>query len=194
MSAQKRERKPESAERARRKRSRPVNTKAKARAYLFSPARPAEVKRWLRRLGLEESAVDDVSQEVLLGAFKSFDTYAPVLTDARSWLHAITRYQKLKHEERAAVRRDRPRARVKLGAHEVDVEDALTTDVQLRALRAAMMRLQPEEREVLVRHDLDEVEMHDVSILMNRPECTLWKVRKRALSSLARALAPYRCR
>jgi RNA polymerase sigma-70 factor (ECF subfamily) len=150
----------------------------------------AFVCRSLRRLGVAEADLDDALQEVFLVAYQRFSTYQEC-GKVRSWLYSIctrTAY---------AQRRKRDRRREQLSA---EPEGALMAPPQLllveqrQALdlgQRLLERLSPEQREVFVLYEVEEMSMVEVAEALGCPLQTaysrLHKARAVILSSLHRA-------
>jgi RNA polymerase sigma factor (sigma-70 family) len=140
--------------------------------------------RWLSR---SPADADDVVQEAVLRAFRSFDSLRG--SDAKSWLLAIVR-----NCHATAHRRQQRRAWVPL-PEEHDAEDghvmiASTPDPEIatigaeqeRTLTRLMAALPEDHREVLVLREIEDMDYRQIANITNVPVGTV-------MSRLARARA-----
>jgi RNA polymerase sigma factor (sigma-70 family) len=140
--------------------------------------------RWLSR---SSEDADDVVQDAVLRAFRSFDSLRG--SDAKSWLLAIVR-----NCHATAHRRQQRRAWVPL-PEEHDAEDghvmiASTPDPEIatvaaeqeRTLTRLMAALPEDHREVLVLREIEDMEYRQIANITNVPIGTV-------MSRLARARA-----
>jgi RNA polymerase sigma-70 factor, ECF subfamily len=143
--------------------------------------------RFARWLSHSSADADDVVQEAVLRAFRSFDSLRG--SDAKAWLLAIVR-----NCHATAHRRQQRRAWVPL-PEEHDIEDgqamiANTPDPEVasmsadqeRTLARLMAALPEEHREVLVLREIEDLDYREIAAITNVPIGTV-------MSRLARARA-----
>jgi RNA polymerase sigma-70 factor (ECF subfamily) len=143
--------------------------------------------RFARWLSHSSADADDVVQEAVLRAFRSFDSLRG--SDAKAWLLAIVR-----NCHATAHRRQQRRAWVPL-PEEHDAEDghamiAGTPDPEVasmsadqeRTLARLMAALPEEHREVLVLREIEDMDYREIAAITNVPIGTV-------MSRLARARA-----
>jgi RNA polymerase sigma-70 factor (ECF subfamily) len=145
--------------------------------------------RWLTR---SPSDADDVVQEAMLRAFRSFETLRG--SDVKAWLLAIVR-----NCHATAFTQAQRRAFVPLPeeheAHDGDAMTATTPDPESLAIRAddqrtlsRLMAMLPEEqREALVLKELEDLSYRDIAAVTHVPIGTV-------MSRLARARAAMKAR
>lgn len=146
--------------------------------------------RALRRLGVAESDVGDVCQEVFLVAFEKLDDFRGQ-SSLRTWLYGIA-VNKAMH-----WRRSRARARVTAVAELPDEAVDASQPIELerdraRALLAkAVDALDDDLRSVFVLFELEELPMSEVAVALDIPKRTAYArleaARARILSSYERS-------
>lgn len=120
----------------------------------------------LRRLGVHERDLEDVTHDVFLQVHAKLATYDPA-RPVRPWLFAFalrvaSDYRKL------------ARHRTRLGDHDV-ATDAPSADEMIELcdraelLRVALERLSLELRAVLILHDIDEIPMKEIAASLEIP-------------------------
>ncbi len=162
--------------------------------------------RTARRFARNRGDAEDLVQETLFKAWRSFDTFRPG-TNPRAWLSRI-----LRNAHYDGYRGQRRMAEVAEGVHVEDVEDmylytrvqnaeefrqagdpaaaffsALTSDQVEAALRA----LRPQYREVFVLADLEGFSYREISEIVGIPEGTVMSRLSRARHQLQKALWEY---
>jgi RNA polymerase sigma-70 factor, ECF subfamily len=139
------------------------------------------VQRTLRRLGTEQSEVDDLAQEVFLvlhRRWSEFDQSRPL----RPYLFGVA--------VRIALANQRKRAReVAFGNIELSDDDPGPEEVlsnkQTRALvQAALKRIPLPRRTVLVMHELDRVPVTEVAAMLSIPLFTVYSRLRKAREEL----------
>jgi len=125
-----------------------------------------------RHLLHDVAAAEDVTQEALLRAFSSADTFDPSRGSLRTWLLAIVRhaaFEQLRDQRRAAVPLE-PTADseplIELGVAAgwgVDPERELARAEEREILARALASLAPADREVVVLRDLEGLSLDEVA-------------------------------
>ncbi len=145
--------------------------------------------RTLRRLGIAPSDLEDVAHEVFLVLHRRWPDYDASFP-LRPWLFGIAFRVASAHRKRA--RREVLEAWV--GVEVADLAPHPDQAVEVEEARclvlAAIERIPLPRRAVLVMHDLDAVEMHDIAAALSIPLFTAYsrlrKARKELESSVAR--------
>ena len=128
----------------------------------------AFVLRIVRRLGVQPSDVEDVSQEVFVIVHRKLDTYDGTST-VRTWLFGIASRVVSDYRRRA-------HRRYELLTHELPVtaiEPTQPDDARARELRSrldtALASLDDAKRAVFVLHDMEEMTMPEVAEAVGCP-------------------------
>lgn len=140
----------------------------------------AFVRRSLGGLGVRDADLDDVCHEVFLVVHARLDLFR-ALDGARPWLYEVCRRTASAHRRRAFRRTEIPAEDPAGWAHaEPLTPEPEETDGRMLA---AMERLGPERRELLLYGDLVEVSVSDLAILL---DCDRKTARKRLLAARRR--------
>ena len=155
----------------------------------FSDLRDELVSTLWFVLGNREDA-QDVAQEAFLKCWRSQDGLAAVL-DLRAWIFRVG-LNAAKDLQRSAWHR---RVKPLLGA-EIMLMDEATPPAQLledeecvSRLRAALMELRPEEKEVFLLRQNGELTYEQIAEMQNRPVGTVKTQMRSALQKLRKVLA-----
>lgn len=159
--------------------------KERAFELLFREKTFVLIWRWLTRLGVPLRDRGDLTQDVLLSAYLSFDNYKPEISRPERWLNRIAvhtaahyreraqhRYEELVHEDEFPILIDESK-----GADELMISD------QERLMVLELLHhLDVDAHSILVAHDLDGVPMADLAQQRGIPLSTAYKWRARALA------------
>lgn len=143
--------------------------------------------RSLRRLGVAESDLDDALQEVFLVVYQRLSTYQEC-GKARSWLYSICTRTAYAQRRRSQRRRELLSSEPDAGAMpppqlaRVEQREALLLGQRLLA------RLSPEQREVFVLFEIEEMPMTEVAEALGCPLQTAYSRLHKARSVLLTAL------
>lgn len=135
---------------------------------------------------------EDLTSETFLRALRRIDSFTWQGRDLGSWLVTIARNLVADHYSSSRVRREVVTGDVvEVGAGQrVDgPEDSVVSRLDARALRAAVERLAPEQRECVRLRFLSEMSVRETAEAMNRNDGAVRALQYRALRSLA-ALLP----
>ena len=117
-------------------------------AALFGHFAP-RLKAYLRRLGSDAAAAEELAQEVMLLVWRRAETFDPAQASASTWVFTIARNRRidaLRREQRPEIDPDDPA----LVPDPVEPADrALETAQATGRLRAALKELPPEQAELL---------------------------------------------
>jgi RNA polymerase sigma-70 factor (ECF subfamily) len=139
---------------------------ARATEALFE-AHAAFVLRLVRRLGVQPSDAEDVTQEVFMVAHqRNSDLNEQVA--ARSWLFGIARRVVANHLRKAHRRHERP-AQHELSSECSDPAAQLQMARDRERLERALSRLDSDKRSVFVLFELEGLEMREVAALIGCP-------------------------
>ncbi len=107
------------------------------------------LKTYLRRLGCDSGAAEELVQEVMLLVWRRAETYDPVQASASTWMFTIARNKRvdsLRREQRPEIDPNDPSLipdPVEAADHRVEVRESNAR------LRAALKELPPEQAELL---------------------------------------------
>jgi RNA polymerase sigma-70 factor (ECF subfamily) len=148
------------------------------------------VCRSLRRLGIAESDLDDMLQEVFLVVYQRLSDYEE-RNRARSWLYSICTRVAYAHRRKMFRRRESVAAELPESLapatqlQSVEDREALILGHRLLAL------LSPEQREVFVLYEVEDMPMQQIATAIGCPLQTaysrLHKARSRLLAEVERA-------
>lgn len=137
---------------------------------------------------------EDLTQEVFVKLFRTLSTFDPAQSQFATWVNRITRNHLVDHYRRTA----RDRATSSLDEEEtgpgpaVSVAPDPTGRVEAREradlLQAALARLSPDMREVVILRDLQDLEYSEIAQIVRVPEGTVKSRLNRGRLELARIL------
>jgi len=153
-------------------------------------AHAAYVLRSLRHLGVAESDLEDVGQEVFVTVHRKLSTFEG-RSKLRTWLYGICLRVASDYRRRAHVRRERATADPARDLREPD-EQAPDAQVQARAeLRALLEELDEDKRAVVVLYEIEGFSMKEVAEIL---DCPLQTAYSRLHAARDRMIAMYRSR
>jgi RNA polymerase sigma-70 factor (ECF subfamily) len=124
--------------------------------------------RTLRHLGIAESDVEDVCQEVFITVHRKLDGFEG-RSSLRTWLYGICLRVAWDHRRRAHVRREIAVAEPPQRVVEPDQETELLHADTKRLLAALLDRLDEDKRAVFVLYELEELPMKEVAEVVGCP-------------------------
>jgi RNA polymerase sigma-70 factor (ECF subfamily) len=131
-------------------------------------AHAAYVLRSLRHLGVAESDIEDVGQEVFVTVHRRLSSFEG-RSKLRTWLYGICLRVASDYRRRAHVRRERATADPARDLPEPD-ERAPDAQVQARAeLRALLDQLDEDKRAVVVLYEIEGFSMKEVAEMLGCP-------------------------
>jgi RNA polymerase sigma-70 factor, ECF subfamily len=141
---------------------------------------------WLRRLGVPRRDRWDLAQDVLLAGYQSFPTYDPLRARPERWLNRITVHVAAHYRDRACHRREEFASEDDPGITDErpGAEERIVSEETRALLLDRLDALHPDERAVLVEHDIDGIPMATIAAVHGIPLSTAYKWRTRALSAL----------
>ncbi|MEZ4297900.1 MAG: sigma-70 family RNA polymerase sigma factor [Polyangiaceae bacterium] len=131
------------------------------------------VWRTLRRLGVRESDVEDVCQEVFLIVSRKLGTFRgdAALT---TWIYGICVRAAADHRRRAHVRREEPHAEPPEQSAPGEQEEIVARREALRELDRLLGELDENRRTVFVLFELEGLPMNEVARVMGCPAQTCY--------------------
>ena len=156
-----------------------------AYAVLFRHFAP-RVKAYLRRAGMDGTAADEVTQEVMLTLWRKAAQFDPARAGAATWVFAIARNARIDHarRQRDALSPDQPDAAEEAQAPSAE---ALTLTAEREALvRTALEALSPEQQQIMQLSFFSEAPHAAIAGALNLP---LGTVKSRIRLGLARLRA-----
>jgi len=140
----------------------------------------------LRRLGVREADLEDLSHELFMKVHARLDDY----DDSRSpkpWLFAFA-FRIASDERRSAARRASPLGDDDVASDDLSADERLDLADRRALLARALARVPIERRAVLVAHEMDEIPMRDVAESLDIPLATAYSRLRVARDELRAAL------
>jgi len=147
------------------------------------------VWRSARRLGVPDSAVDDVVQEVFIVVHRQLATFEG-RSSMKTWLFGILRNLVLR-QRRSWARRGREEAleESEVQAGEAGADEQLAESQARRVLHALLAGLDDDKRAVFVLHEIDEVPMKEIAAALDVNANTAYSRLRLGREEFRRALA-----
>src|SRR3954470_7767453 len=139
------------------------------------------VQRTLRRLGTDQSEVDDLAQEVFLVLHRrwaEFDQSRPL----RPYLFGVAVRLALANQRKRA--REVAMGNIELGDEGPGPEEVLSNEQTRALVQAALKRIPLPRRTVLVMHELDRVPVTEVATTLSIPLFTVYSRLRKARKEL----------
>jgi RNA polymerase sigma-70 factor, ECF subfamily len=146
------------------------------------------VFRVLRHLGVEDSALDDATQDVFLVLHRRIDELRGA-DGARTWLWGVARRVASQYRRRSPRRRERPLEEAAATAVVPDAMDAVASDQARVLLYAILDTLPPEQRDVFILAEIEEVPMREVTTAVGIPLQTGYSRLRLARAKVDEAIA-----
>lgn len=150
----------------------------------------AFVYRSLSRLGVAEADLDDMVQDVFVVVHQRLADYED-RDRVRSWLYSICARVALAHRRKVQRRREEPESA--LPESEVQATQLVSVEEReaLRLGQRLLSLLPPEQREVFVLYEVEDMTIPQIAEAMGCPIPTaysrLYKARERVVAELERA-------
>lgn len=142
-----------------------------------------KVKAFACRMGVDQSAADEIAQEVMLSVWRRAHSYQPAKASASTWIYAIARNRVIdgmRQRKRAVVDPNDPAFEP---APEPDPDDRLDAKHREKQLHDAMKDLPSEQAEIL---RISYFEGKSQSSIAEQLDVPLGTVKSRARLALAR--------
>jgi RNA polymerase sigma-70 factor, ECF subfamily len=137
---------------------------------------------------------EDLTQEVFFKVFRMLGTFDPVQSQFATWLNRVTRnhlvdhYRRTSHDRTTASLDDEEAGvNPKAGPGSEPIE-RLEERERADLLQAALGRLSPDMREVVILRDLQELDYAEIAQIIGAPEGTVKSRLNRGRLELARVL------
>ena len=151
------------------------------------------VWRALRRLGVSEADVEDLSQEVFVVVHRKLPTFEG-RSALSTWIYGICVRVASDHRKRAHVRREQPTENPPDERHSAPQLKELEREQARALLDRALDTLDPDKRAVFVLYEIEELDMPQVAEALSCPLQTaysrLYAARKRVLAEMKRLVDP----
>jgi len=148
----------------------------------------------LRRLGVPEADLDDLTHDVFVKAFRNFESYDSSLP-VRPWLFGIALRLTIDHRERARHRaRQTPALEFEhpLSSEALSPEGTFSADEARKLVLRALDELSLERRTVLVLHELNGHTIPEIAAITGTGESTLYSRLRLARLDLMQAVQALR--
>ena len=122
----------------------------------------------LRRLGVRERDVDDVTHDTFIVVYRTLDQYDPG-RPLRPWLFGIASRHAANYRRRAHHRGDVMEHATELADHSAGAEETLASRQAADLVLAALDALDVDRRSVFVLHEFDGVSIPDVAAALGVP-------------------------
>lgn len=156
-------------------------------ARLFAYFAP-RVKAYLRRLGVEAGAADELVQEVMLLVWRRADTFDPAQSSASTWVFTIARNKRVDALRREARPEFDPTDPLLLPEAEPPADDRIQARESVERMRLALRELPPEQAELLRLAYFDEVPHSTISAERGIPLGTVKSRLRLAMDRLRKVL------
>lgn len=138
----------------------------------------------LRRLGVRERDLEDVTHDVFLAVFRKLDHYDPA-RPLRPWLFGFAFRMASDYRERARYRLEVPGDLSAVEDERPDAFDGVVQRQTLELARRALALLELDRRAVFILHELDECAMPEVALALGIPLNTAYSRLRLARADLA---------
>ena len=146
----------------------------------------------------KDSEAQDLAQEVFLRVFRALGSFRAVEGSFATWLTRLTRNLLIDHYRRTRNERVTDSIETQLPRLEEGFTADTRPDTALAGreasdlLQAALGKLSPDLREIIIFRDLQEMEYREIATLLSIPEGTVKSRLNRARGELARVLKKHR--
>jgi RNA polymerase sigma-70 factor (ECF subfamily) len=147
----------------------------------------AVVARVLRRMGVPDADLEDVTQEVFVVVYQRWQEFRGD-SSLRTWVYGIALRKAMSHRRRKHVRDSLPLREEHLSSVAPGQQRALERGEQRQLLSTLLGKLDDKKREVFVLYELEHVEMQDIARLVDAPLHTCYSRLRAARDELKRQL------
>lgn len=144
-----------------------------------------EILRYLTHQVRNRETAEDLAQQVFLKAWQAIPRYEQRGAPFKAWLYRMARNQVIDQFRKQRPTTDLEGIDPPVAA---EAEELVLAQERNSQLRAAMDRLSPDHREVLVQRFLMEKSAAEIGEVMDRKEVTIRGLQMRALRSLRKEL------
>ncbi len=131
--------------------------------------------------------VDDIVNEIFLGAFRSLDRFAGSESDYRAWVFRIAR-NKINDSHRRSYRRV-PQSSLDIESDAVQsgqAESDLASHEQREQIELLLRDLSADQRDVILLRILADLSIEQVAEILQKPQGAIKSLQHRALETLRR--------
>lgn len=139
-------------------------------AKLFDHFAP-RLKGYLIRTGATPDLAEEIVQDVMLTLWRKADQFDPHRAQVSAWLYQIAKNRQIDLARRAA--RPLPEELAPEESSEVDASLVLALDQETSALKQALVRLQPAQRQMIEKAYLGELSHQEISAQTGLPLGTI---------------------
>ena len=147
------------------------------------------VAGYLRSLGVDE--IDDVVNEVFLGAFRNLNSFVGDGAAFRKWLFSIAHHKAV--DSRRAGSRRAPPADVASSSLQVqsldDVEGEALAALESADIGQLLSVLTPDQLEVVMLRVIADLSLEQVALALGKPVGAIKSIQHRAIATLQRAMS-----
>jgi len=144
-------------------------------------------RRFLYRLGVEPSALDDTCQEVFLQAFRYLPQFQQKCS-FQTWLYRLCVTQAGRSRKKSQGRSHLESSLEGVSSDEPTYGD-LSHEQTERLLQTGINGLKAPEREVFVLYEIEGVPGREIADIVGRPESTIWRMLHYARRDFRAAIA-----
>ncbi len=167
-------------------------SRSRARAAEFAAAYETHVDfvwRVLARRGVEPAALEDATQEVFIIAHRRWGAWEGQAS-MRAWLYGVARHVASNHyRTRSRRQRKQDSLAAQLSAASPDLDARLDDRARLKALAAAIDRLEPRQREIFVLADVEGLTAPEIAELLGCKLNTVYSRLRTVRALFAKAVA-----
>jgi len=158
----------------------------------------AFITKALARFGVPLADIEDVTQEVFHGAYRSLPGYKRSRAQMRTWLYRIAFYQSRYFLNRARHRREVLEPPESFDEPILDgaptAEEQIISEESRRLVVALFNVIEPNRRAVFIAYQIEEMTMQEVATLLGIPTATAWGRYCQAKAQFVRLLKRWRRR
>lgn len=137
-------------------------------------AHASSVSRFLLRLGVRRTQVDDARQEVFLEAFRYLPTFRGECS-MKTWLYRICVSEARRTRKKEAVRNVLLACVGQSSESSAGTRGELTSQQSVELVEAALKKLKSGDREVFVLFELEGLPGSEIARVLDIPEATVWR-------------------
>ena len=155
---------------------------------LYQQLAPKVYSYFYHHLGGQSALAEDLAEDVFLNVLRRLETYTPCGLPFSAWMFRVA-HNRLVDHFRSQQRR--PQVPLDSAGEAADLlpERELQRVVDRQTLMAALDRLTPSQRNVVVLRFLQHMSLAETALALGRTEDGVKKLQQRALDSLRRSLA-----
>jgi RNA polymerase sigma-70 factor, ECF subfamily len=149
------------------------------------------VWRMARSLGVHESDVEDVCQDVFMVVHRKLENFEQ-RSSVRTWLYGIVLRVVSDYRKKAHRKRERLVAEPPPRTHEASPEGCVADQQALAMLDSVLEELSEERRQVFVLYEIEQLSMREIAEALDCPLQTVYSRHQSARAIVQRRLAAHR--